>query len=196
MTVTEITSGQEDVAMLCDKCKKNQAKVYYTEIINGEKKEQHLCEECALEYTSFSMGSGMSNQEITLGSLLSSILGNYAAPGSIHGAEQTEKEPVCDHCGMTYSEFLKEGRFGCADCYDSFKKGLEKSLRNIQGSDTHTGKKPKGFESGTEKIVKELSEIDKLSIKLQDAIEKEEFEEAARLRDRIRQLKKEEINNA
>lgn len=191
-----ITSGQEDVAMLCDKCKKNEAKVYYTEIINGEKKEQHLCEECALEYTSFSMGSGMFNQEMTLGSLLSSILGNYSSSGSLHGTEQTEKEPSCKKCGMTYSEFLKEGRFGCAECYESFRKALEKSLRNIQGSDTHTGKRPKGFETKTEKLVKELPEIDKLSIKLQDAIEKEEFEEAARIRDRIRQLKKEEMNNA
>jgi protein arginine kinase activator len=182
--------------MLCDKCKKNEAKLYYTEIINGEKKEQHLCEECALEYTSFSMGSGMFNKEMTLGNLLSSILGNYQAPGSLHGTEQTEKEPSCKSCGMTYSEFLKESRFGCAECYESFKKVLEKSLKNIQGSDTHNGKRPKGFETKTEKLVKELSEIDKLSIKLQDAVEKEEFEEAARIRDRIRQLKKEEMNNA
>lgn len=182
--------------MLCDKCNKNEAKLYYTEIINGEKKEQHLCEECALEYTSFSMGSGMFNQEMTLGSLLSSILGNYNSSGSLHGAEPIEKETSCKHCGMTYSEFLKEGRFGCAECYDSFQKTLETSLRNIQGSDTHKGKRPKGFETKTEKFVKELPEIDKLSIKLQDAIEKEEFEEAAKIRDRIRQLKKEEMNNA
>lgn len=181
--------------MLCDKCKKNEAKIYYTEIINGEKTEQHLCEECATEYTSFPMGTAFMDQEITLGSLLSTILGNYYnnAP---HGAENTEKEIHCDGCGMTYSEFMRDGRFGCAKCYDSFQKILERSIKNIQGSDTHTGKKPKGFETKTQKLVKELSELDKLAIRLQDAIEKEEFEEAAKLRDKIRELKKEEINNA
>ncbi len=181
--------------MLCDKCKKNEAKIYYTEIINGEKKEQHLCEECATEYTSFKMGTPFINQELTLGSLLSTILGNYYNNSS-QGAEPPEKELHCDGCGMTFSEFMREGRFGCAKCYDSFEKVLEKSIKNIQGSDTHTGKKPKGFETGTQKLVKELSDLDKLSIQLQDAIEKEEFEEAAKLRDRIRQIKKEEINNA
>lgn len=180
--------------MLCDKCKKNEAKIYYTEIINGEKKEQHLCEECATEYTSFQMGTPFMNQELTLGSLLSTILGNYYN-NNPHEQEQTEKEPHCDGCGMSYSEFMKEGRFGCEKCYDSFQKILEKSIKSIQGSDTHTGKKPKGFETKTEKLVKELPEIDKLSIRLQDAIEKEEFEEAAKLRDRIKLLK-EEMNNA
>lgn len=181
--------------MLCDKCKKNEAKVYYTEIINGEKTEQHLCEECATEFTSFQMNTPIMNQEITLGSLLSTILGNYYG-NNTHGNEQTEKELHCEKCGMTYSEFMKVGRFGCSQCYDSFHKILEKSIKSIQGSEAHTGKKPKGFETKTEKLVKELPEIEKLSIRLQDAIEKEEFEEAAKLRDLIRELKKEEMNNA
>lgn len=179
--------------MLCDKCNKNEAKIYYTEIINGEKTEQHLCEDCATEYTSFQMGTSIT--ELTLGSLLSTILGNYYVTNA-HDLERTETELHCDGCGMTYSEFMRIGKFGCEMCYDSFQKVLEKSIKNIQGSDTHTGKKPKGFETKTEKLVKELPEIDKLSIKLQDAIEKEEFEEAAKLRDKIRELKKEEINNA
>ncbi|MDF2952629.1 MAG: hypothetical protein K0S18_2212 [Anaerocolumna sp.] len=181
--------------MLCDKCKKNEAKVYYTEIVNGEKSEQHLCEECATELTSFQMGASILNPETSLGSLLSTILGNYHG-NPAQEKERTGKELHCDKCGMTYSEFLRVGRFGCDHCYDSFDKVLEQSIRNIQGSDAHTGKKPKDFESKTDKIIKEMPEIDKLSIRLQDAIEKEEFEEAARLRDQIRKLRKEEINNA
>lgn len=180
--------------MLCDKCKKNEAHIYYTEIINGEKTEQHLCEECAAEYTSFQMGTPILNQELTLGSLLSTILGNYGSTVPEKGNAQ--KELHCDNCGMTYSEFMKIGRFGCEKCYESFQSILDNSIRSIQGADIHTGKKPKKYETRTEKIIKELSEIDKLTIKLQDAVEKEEFEEAARLRDRIRLLKKEEINNA
>lgn len=181
--------------MLCDKCKKNEAKIYYTEIINGEKKEQHLCEECAMEYTSFQIGPPIMNSELTLGNLLSTILGNYYGSNT-QETDKREKELICEGCGMTYSEFMKVGKFGCEKCYDSFEKVLEKSIKSIQGSDTHTGKKPKGFESKTDKIIKELSEIDKLSIHLQEAIEKEEFEEAVKLRDKIRELKKEEIERA
>ena len=180
--------------MLCDRCKKNEAQVYYTEIINGEKTEQHLCEECAAEYTSFHMGTPIMNQELTLGNLLSTILGNYGGTAQEKGNAQTELH--CDNCGMTYSEFMKTGRFGCENCYESFHTLLDKSIRSIQGADTHTGKKPKKYEVKTKDIINELSEIDKLSIQLQDAVEKEEFEEAARLRDQIRALKKEEINNA
>lgn len=180
--------------MLCDKCKKNEARVYYTEIINGEKTEQHLCEECATEYTSFQMGTPIMNQELTLGSLLSTILGNYG--GTVQGKSGADKELRCDNCGMTYSEFMKIGRFGCDKCYEKFRIMLDKSIKSIQGADTHTGKRPKNFATTTEKIVNELSEIEKLTIQLQDAVEKEEFEEAVRLRDRIRELKREEIGNA
>ncbi len=181
--------------MLCNKCKKNEAKVYYTEIIGGEKKEQHLCEDCAMEFTSFHTSNSLGNQELTLGSLLSTILGNYYTNDN-STVKPTPKDISCKECGLTYKEFMKIGRFGCSKCYDSFSSALDKSLASVQGSNSHVGKKPKGYVTKTQKLVEELSELDKLSIKLQDAIEKEEFEEAAKIRDRIRTIKKEEINNA
>lgn len=180
--------------MLCDKCKKREAKVYYTEIVNGEKKEEHLCEECASEFTSFHLASTVVNKDMTLGNLISSILSNYYAPNS-NKEEKDEKQIKCKECGMTFEEFTQGGKFGCAGCYEAFKKELVPGIKKIQGHDTHIGKKPKGFVSQANKIISELTEIDKLSIKLQQAIEKEEFEEAARLRDSIKELKKgEEIN--
>lgn len=180
--------------MICNKCKKNEANVFYTEIIGGEKKEQHLCEECALEYTSFQSNNTKGNKELTLGNLLSTILGNYYSSEG-NGTKKEPNEPTCKSCGTKYSEFLKIGRFGCCDCYDTFYNALNKSLISIHGSNVHVGKKPKGFVSRTQKLIDELSEVDKLSLRLQDAIEKEEFEEAAKLRDRIRFIK-EEKNNA
>jgi protein arginine kinase activator len=69
-------------------------------------------------------------------------------------------------------------------------------LKGIQGAEVHTGKRPKGYITSTDRILKDLSENEKLSLKLQEAVEKEEFEEAARLRDLIKELKKEEIGNA
>lgn len=181
--------------MLCDRCQKKEAKVLYTEIINGVKKEQHLCEDCATDFTSFQMGKPLLNSEMTLNDLLSTLLEAYNTSWE---TEAGEDRPVvaCDQCGTSYEEFLQNGRFGCANCYRSFHKELGKTLKGIQGSEVHTGKRPKGFISSTDKILKGFSDAERLNLKLQEAIEKEEFEEAARLRDVIRQLKKEETNNA
>lgn len=231
--------------MLCDKCKKNEAKVYYTEIVNDEKSEQHLCEDCAMEVTSFQMGNTFMKNDITLGNLLSTILGNYYNTES-KGKSQEHTEPSCSTCGLTYKELMKTGRFGCSHCYENFAQILDKSIMNIQGSNRHAGKKPKRFikkqaeakeaaekeaankeamfqeeilrETSAEHMVSNetthkeanavenmvegkeetgcLQEIEQLKASLQYAIKVEEYEEAARLRDRIRLLKKGEMNNA
>lgn len=180
--------------MLCDKCKKRQATIYYTEIVNGKKREQHLCEECATECSEFQTLSG--KKELTLGNLLSCILSNYSAENPKSKEAEVETVIQCERCGMTYDAFLQGGKFGCAQCYSSFGKQLEKSFRQLHGATSHVGKRPKGFISQMDKIVNDLSEVDRLSIRLQDAIEKEEFERAAELRDQIRALKaKEESRN-
>lgn len=173
--------------MLCDVCNKRDAKIYYTEIVNGKKKEQHLCEECAAEHTSFKIKNPFTNKEFSIGGLLSGILESYS---TTENKEESSPEPVCKNCGMKYNEFLEHGKFGCSQCYQSFGKMLGKSFRTIHGADSHTGKKPKGYISETNRILNGLSEYDKLSIQLQQAIEQEEFEEAARLRDAIKALKK------
>lgn len=178
--------------MLCDRCQKREARIYYTEIFNGEKKEQHLCEECASECTSFHMESAGLNKEISLGGLFSSIFGNYKEESQT----REEKKPTlqCKTCGMTYEEFLQEGKFGCADCYQSFGVILDRSLKQIHGADVHTGKRPRGFKDREKQIINQVTPLEKLTIRLQEAIEKEEFEEAARLRDEIRELKASQLN--
>lgn len=177
--------------MLCDRCQKRDAKILYTEIINGAKKEQHLCEECATDYTSFQMEKPLMNSDLTLGDLLSTLLDNYTVEDIKSG--DTTPSDTCDQCGTTYEEFIQKGRFGCAHCYQSFSGQLGKTFKGIQGADIHAGKRPKGFvTASSDNILKDFSEAEKLALKLQVAIEKEEFEEAARLRDLIKQLKKEE----
>lgn len=181
--------------MLCDRCHKKDAKILYTEIINGVKKEQHLCEDCATDYTSFQMEKPFMNSELTLGDLLSTLFDSYTSTDNNAKNDMIPKI-TCNNCGMTYEEFMQKGRFGCSDCYRSFNSQLGRTLKGIQGAEVHTGKRPKGFVTQTDRIVKDISEVEKLSIKLQEAIEKEEFEEAARLRDLIKQMKEEETNNA
>lgn len=185
--------------MQCDRCKKRDAKILYTEIINGVKKEQHLCEECATDYTSFQMEKPLMNSELTLGDLLSTLLDNYNLADKMKTGDVRPNTPVCSFCGTSFDEFIHKGRFGCAHCYRSFNGHLGRTLKGIQGSDIHTGKRPRGLAVMNATGVsqkKALSEIEKLTIKLQEAIEKEEFEEAARLRDLIKQMKKEETSNA
>lgn len=174
------------IVMLCDRCKKNEAKIYYTEIINGKKTEQHLCEECAAKHSTFQALNSIGKGEVNLSGMLFGLLGN------IQSTKETDKTPsnACKKCGMTYEQFTKDGQFGCEECYKCFGKVLNKNFRSIHGADTHTGKQPRGYVSEAKRIVDELSEIDKLSIQLQQAIEQEEYEEAAKLRDKIKELKK------
>jgi len=181
--------------MLCDRCQKRDAKILYTEIINGAKKEQHLCEECATDYTSFQMEKPLMNSELTLGDLLSTLLDNYTSNEKRNTGE-ANPSVTCESCGTTYEEFVQKGRFGCSQCYMNFSSQLGKTFKGIQGSEIHNGKRPKGYATAsTDRILKEFSELEKLALKLQEAIEKEEFEDAARLRDLIKQLKREEETN-
>ena len=179
--------------MLCDNCKSREAKIYYTEIIDGVKKEQHLCEECAKKFSSFQTDIPGLSKRFTLGTLLSSLLGGYEEKEQ---KKVEEKSLSCKHCHMTYEEFLQSGVVGCPKCYEAFQQPMKSCIKNIQGAIKHTGKIPKGFQSEAEQLVHSMSEVDILSIQLQQAIEKEEFEEAAKLRDQIRELKvKEEMKH-
>lgn len=164
--------------MLCEICGKKQATVHITEIINDKTIEMHLCENCAEEK------GVMDAQPFGVSDLLAGFMG--------FDEEFLPKEKGrlenCPKCGMTFEDFRKTGRFGCAECYETFKKTIMPLLQKIHGSTHHFGKSPQeisGGEMGKEMFVKELQD------KLRTAVEKEEFEEAARLRDKIKELQKE-----
>ena len=161
--------------MVCDSCGHKQATVHLTEIINDQAKELHLCEECAREK------GALMGQQFGLADLLAGLVDIGAEP--IVGREKGAK---CPNCKMTYSDFKKYGRLGCGDCYTTFKDSLIHFLKKIHGSNQHVGKVPtKG-----PKDVKARTEIQEMQMRLQKAIEMEEFEEAARLRDEIKNLEK------
>lgn len=179
--------------MLCDICKKRPATIYYKEIKNGEEKNKYLCEECASLETASKNGAGDGEAEDVLGSFLSNILGNISG-----AAQENKKNQVrCTACNTSYQEVLKIGKFGCANCYEAFQNMLERSLRQIQGANRHIGKKP-GYEPTPEerkareaekKEKERLLKIEELSAKLAQAVEVEDYEKAARLRDEVRALK-------
>ena len=159
--------------MLCEKCKKNPATVFMTQIINGVKTEVHLCPECSIP-----MEIPISFENLFQGFI-----------NSIQSTTSSRKEPLpsapCAACGMTVEQFKSSGKLGCSDCYATFKNEMEALLKNVQGSTKHEGKYPK--RSGVE--MRKKRETESLRAQLNKAVADENFEEAARLRDRIKALK-------
>jgi protein arginine kinase activator len=97
----------------------------------------------------------------------------------------------CANCGLTYSDFKKIGRLGCGECYNAFKKYLGPLLKRIHGSNQHAGKSP----LRAAKVSKKKADSQELRTRLQKAIETEAFEEAARIRDQIKDLENKSTQN-
>jgi len=153
--------------MLCDNCKKNQAAVYIEQITGDEKMELNLCYKCSLDFQS----------PIFLNNILKGMLHSIKP-------ENLSANIRCKHCDLLLSEFRKTGKLGCSQCYIAFKRELGVILKNIQWSMEHTGKLPK--KNSANLILKK--QIQTLRQDLAHAIELEEYEEAARLRDEIKAL--------
>ena len=162
--------------MVCNVCGKNQATVHLTEIIDDQITELHLCEECAQK-----KGAQM---ESHFG--LADLLAGLADLGDQFPATKKETKVKCARCGLTYEDFKKVGRLGCGECYEAFKKELSPLLKRIHGADRHIGKV--SLRGG--KTIKDTRTLQDLKVQLEKAIQMEEFEEAAKLRDKIRDFEK------
>lgn len=166
--------------MLCDRCGKNPAVVHRITTINGKKKELHLCKECAMKEKEMIMSDAFS-----INALLSSLLDmGGETPVTVEELETIK----CDQCGMGFTEFKKTGKLGCDACYAFFKERLLPLLKRVQGNIRHSGKIPRRV-GGSLRIKKEIEELQK---ELERAVGAEEYERAVELRDRIKDLKKNE----
>lgn len=183
--------------MLCENCGKNEANVKYTQIINGVKKEMRLCEECAREQGITNMDF---NMPINFSSFLSDIFDEYNDSSFI---PQIAKENTlkCKKCGLTYDEFIKSGKFGCENCYNTFSDKIDYLVKNLHGSARHIGRKSKFIKANESEIINkeevngkntkinsEESKLDKLKRELKDAIKDERYEDAAKIRDEIKKI--------
>lgn len=137
--------------MLCERCKIREANIQYTEVINGVKTEHNLCAQCAKELD-FGPYSAIFDGDFPLGKLLSGLLGI----GEEHKEEKMH-QVVCPTCKTSYEEFIKNSRFGCPDCYGVFDLLISDNIKQLQGSDSHTGKRPRyrAAEDGTQEPVRE-----------------------------------------
>lgn len=158
--------------MTCNLCTQNDATVHLTEIVNDQTRELHLCQSCAKEK---GVGPGADFG-------LSELLGGLADLGTPIKAGP-KASVICPGCGMAYEDFRKTGRLGCGACYETFGKYLAPLLKRIHGSAQHVGKKP----APTVREKKPPQEtLAQLKERLKAAVASENFEEAVRLRDQIR----------
>jgi protein arginine kinase activator len=173
---------------LCQSCNQREAKIHFTELKDGKKTEMHLCEHCAQE----------KNMILAFPSLLSTLVKG--------GTERSESEAVpatCPGCGLAYAEFKAKGRLGCPQCYTAFAPVLVPLLEKVHSHSTHKGRRPlhqpapepaaepsPAAEAPASPVPepRPIDERTRLRLALQDAVEAEDYERAAELRDEIRAL--------
>jgi len=163
--------------MLCEKCHNKPATVHMQQIVNGQKTEMHLCQDCSTQMDS----------PISIEALFNGLLGSFL---SMAVEKQSNQRPdvhyePCPTCGMTYDGFKNGGgKLGCEVCYTVFSRELDAILKNVQASVKHEGKYPQKFGRG----MFQEKEAVRLRALMRRAIEEENFEEAARLRDEVKDL--------
>jgi len=181
------------IKMLCERCKKRNATIHMTEIVNNVNREIHLCEQCAREV---GLNTGSSGFSLTVPEMLTFL--------DIKDVSGNEEARVCQTCSLKYTDFKRSGKFGCSDCYVYFPQVhpvLEKKMSGMP----YPGKIPENYSAGSdvhEEFVMEdepafftieAEDAESLNVLLQQAIDEERYEDAAMYRDRLRKIDNEKI---
>lgn len=169
--------------MLCERCKKNTATVFYEESFNGESRSYSLCSECASDMKKNGELSGLFGFS-ALGGMNDQLF------GGLFGLSEpaTKARKVCPLCASAFSDLRANGKVGCPKCYEVFADELKGTIRSIHGNVKHIGRAPLKFRKGREKE----NELKSLKNQLKEAIANEDFESAATLRDKIRAIENEQ----
>ena len=160
--------------MICQECNLQEAMVTVNTNINGVKSTRHLCASCAMKH-GIGVAGGFGDM---FSGLFGSVLGMF---------NEVPQELSCPDCGYTFSQYHRSGLLGCEHCYDSFRDQLMPFIKRVHGNVVN---KPEEIPVGSEQA--QQDEISKLKQELQNAVQAEEYEKAAQLRDRIKELEKEE----
>jgi protein arginine kinase activator len=173
--------------MICQECNERPATLHFTKVINGEKSEVHLCEQCAQDKGDKFMFD--SSPGFSVNNLLAGLLNISPALKQAKTSEISQQEILqCEKCKMTFQQFINVGRFGCSHCYETFQSQLDPILKRVHsGNVEHHGKVPERM-GGAIHLKKRILQ---LRTDLQASIGNEEFEQAAEIRDEIRSLEKE-----
>jgi len=168
--------------MECERCKKCEATIHLTEIIKDVKSEIHLCEACAREV---GLNAKLSNFSLSIPEMLSFL--------DITEIDENVEDARCKTCNRSFIEYNKTGKLGCPDCYDSFYDSMKSVVVSYHGDKKHVGKSPRyTIESIRETVTvnapgknKSLSELQR---QLENAVMEERYEDAAVLRDRLKEV--------
>lgn len=168
--------------MRCENCGERDAAIHLTQIVNNAVTTTHLCEPCAA-LKGVETGAGVA--KFPLGDFLATL----GKPGGAEAAGATEP---CEKCGATLNDFRQTGRLGCAACYSSFETHLRDLLRKLHGSARHVGEAYR-LPGGAARVSgprggRPADQLDSLRDELRRAVDAENFELAAELRDKIRVL--------
>ena len=160
--------------MLCDQCHERDAVLNLTQIVENAVTQLHLCEKCAAE-------RGI---ETTV-SMPKHPLGDFLEAVQQQALQLPGDAARCAYCGTSLRDFRSSGRLGCAHCYGAFENSLRDLLRRVHGSAQHVGRR---YQVPNPALLERDASLGALRTQLQEAIEREDFESAARLRDEIRAL--------
>ena len=158
--------------MFCEKCGKQIATTHIKTLVNGTVHERNLCETCAAEegYSEFH-GSGLADMLISMM--------NGVSPARVEN--NTTRCPVC---GCSFADIAKTGKAGCTECYKTFYSELLPYLKRLHGNVDHIGKIP---DTASDKPAKKPDDLSQLRDRLKVLIEQEKYEEAAVVRDQIKE---------
>jgi len=159
--------------MKCEICGLRKAVIHIQQVIGKERIDLHMCEECALERGISGEGE---NVELSISNMLNGLL-------DIRDLKE-RKNTVCPQCGLNWESIHKREKLGCAECYGTFSREIRFLLEKMGAEDTHHGKLPKGLNTYKRYII----DVVKLKEGLKEALKREDYEKAARIRDRIREL--------
>lgn len=160
--------------MLCDNCHERDAVVHLTQIENNAVTQIHLCEQCAAER---GVETPTAEPKHPLGELLHAVQAQLVQAG--------DAEERCTFCGCTMADFRATGRWGCPHCYVTFESSMRGLLRRLHGSSQHVGER---YTVPRSESMERTAKLAELQERLRRAIETEQFELAADLRDRIKVL--------
>ncbi len=175
--------------MICKNCGKYNAEIYYKQTVNGQTQEYALCSKCAEELKkegklNIKIPSLFDEFDMGLSSGVFFGLNDlFGLPYDNQKAKISEKKK-CTLCASTFDDLVKNGKIGCAKCYEIFADELNTSVESIHGKAKYMGKKPQKYKA---KETKE-DKIKALKAEMKSAIKAQEFEKAAVLRDEIREL--------
>lgn len=170
--------------MTCQDCKKREAQVHLTQIVNNEKMSLSLCKDCA---AARGFHSPLDNVPFPLAEILSGLTTALPAKGAMLAEDEAL---TCSSCGLTFAGFTSSGRFGCGKCYQAFRPRLEGIMRKVHGASLHRGTMPGvARETDSSNLPVPVRETERLEAELKKAIEYEEFERAAEIRDKLKLIK-------